>query len=97
MPPGFYLVFPHRKSDIEQTCGRQDILYQSALLNINDRHLQLAFPFLYASYLLSISYIPITFRPRQGGVNSISIPKIIKIGKQAIKDFRKINKTISKK
>lgn len=44
----------------------------------------------------SIKYIPITFRPRQGGANSINIPKIIKIGKQAIKDFRKMNKIISK-
>lgn len=41
-----------------------------------------------------IKYIPITFRPRQGGVNSINIPKIIKIGKQAVIDFIKINKMI---
>lgn len=52
---------------------------------------------IYAKKGCSVKYIPITFRPRQGGVNSINIPKIIKIGKQAIKDFRKINKTISKK
>lgn len=42
-----------------------------------------------------IKYIPITFRPRQGGVNSINIKKIFGIGKQAVKDFRKINKIIS--
>lgn len=30
----------------------------------------------------------ISFKPRQGGVNSINIPKIIKIGYQALKDFR---------
>ena len=47
MPPGFYLMFPHQKSDITQIYGRPDILYQSASLNINDRHLPLAFPFLY--------------------------------------------------
>lgn len=41
-----------------------------------------------------IKYIPITFRPRQGGVNSINIPRIFGIGKQAIKDFRRINKII---
>lgn len=41
-----------------------------------------------------LKYIPITFRPRQGGVNSINIPKIIKIGQKAVSDFVKINKTI---
>lgn len=34
-----------------------------------------------------IAFVPISFRPRQGGVNSINIPKIIKIGIQAVKDF----------
>ena len=29
----------------------------------------------------------ITFRNRQGGVNSINIPRIIKIGIKALKDF----------
>lgn len=41
-----------------------------------------------------LKYIPITFRARQGGVNSINIPKIIKIGEKAITDFIKINKDI---
>jgi glycosyltransferase involved in cell wall biosynthesis len=35
----------------------------------------------------NINYYPITFRPRQGGVNSINFKKIIKIGWKAIKDF----------
>ena len=39
-----------------------------------------------------VEFIPITFRPRQGGVNSINIPRITKIGIQALKDFRRINK-----
>ena len=39
-----------------------------------------------------IRFIPITFRPRQGGVNSINIRKITKIGIQAVKDFRTIKK-----
>ncbi len=39
-----------------------------------------------------VKFKPITFRPRQGGVNSINIPKIIKIGWQAVKDFRKIKR-----
>lgn len=38
-----------------------------------------------------IKYIPITFRPRQGGVNSINMKKIFQIGRQAVKDFRRIN------
>jgi glycosyltransferase involved in cell wall biosynthesis len=34
-----------------------------------------------------IRWVPITFRPRQGGVNSINIPKIIGIGRRALRDF----------
>ena len=41
-----------------------------------------------------IAFIPITFRPRQGGVNSINIPKIIKIGIQALKDFAALRKVM---
>ncbi len=41
-----------------------------------------------------VKYLPITFRPRQGGVNSINMKKIVKIGKQALKDFIAINKII---
>ena len=36
----------------------------------------------------NVQFIPITFRPRQGGVNSINLKKITKIGIQAVKDFR---------
>ncbi len=43
----------------------------------------------------AVKYIPITFRPRQGGVNSINMKKIIGIGRQAWKDFRTINKVIA--
>ena len=39
-----------------------------------------------------IRYIPITFRPRQGGENSINFKKIIPIGKKALKDFRELSK-----
>jgi dolichol-phosphate mannosyltransferase len=42
-----------------------------------------------------VKFIPITFRPRQGGVNSINLPRIFKIGKQAVKDFRQIKKAMS--
>ena len=43
---------------------------------------------------LGVEYYPITFRPRQGGVNSINIPKITKLGIKALKDFRELAKTI---
>ncbi len=42
----------------------------------------------------NVKFIPITFRPRQGGVNSINFKKITKIGKQAVKDFMKIKKSL---
>lgn len=39
----------------------------------------------------NIKFYPITFKPRQGGVNSINFKRIVKIGFQALKDFRIIN------
>ncbi len=51
---------------------------------------------IYAKKDCKVKYIPITFRPRQGGVNSINMKKIFGIGKQALKDFREINRTINK-
>ena len=41
-----------------------------------------------------IQYIPITFRPRQGGVNSINMKRIFGIGRKALKDFREINRSL---
>jgi len=49
---------------------------------------------IYGKKNLPVKYIPITFRPRQGGVNSINLKKIFKIGRQAVADFRQINKSI---
>ncbi|WMJ87919.1 glycosyltransferase family 2 protein [Anaerocolumna sp. MB42-C2] len=49
---------------------------------------------IYGKKKLPVKYLPITFRPRQGGVNSINMKKIFKIGIQAVKDFLKINKYI---
>jgi glycosyltransferase involved in cell wall biosynthesis len=43
-----------------------------------------------------IRYIPITFRPRQGGKNSIHFTNILKIGIQARRDFREIEKKLEK-
>ncbi|GMO49741.1 MAG: glycosyltransferase family 2 protein [Treponemataceae bacterium] len=44
----------------------------------------------------NILFIPITFRQRQGGVNSINLKKIIKIGFRAVKDFYQIKKGLEK-
>lgn len=50
----------------------------------------------YTKKQMRILYIPITFQPRQGGVNSINLPKICRIGAKALSDFRKINREINK-
>lgn len=42
----------------------------------------------------SVAWYPITFRPRQGGVNSINMKRIIKIGWKALGDFRMINRNL---
>ena len=41
-----------------------------------------------------IGWYRITFRPRQGGVNSINMKRIFKIGWKALGDFRKINRNL---
>lgn len=43
-----------------------------------------------------VEFLPVTFRPRQGGVNSINLKKISKIGIQAVKDFCAIKKQMEK-
>lgn len=41
-----------------------------------------------------IGWYDITFKPRQGGINSINMKRIFKIGWKALGDFRKINKNL---
>lgn len=43
-------------------------------------------------YNEKVIFKEITFKPRQGGVNSINIPKIVKIGWKALYDFRQFKK-----
>ena len=43
-------------------------------------------------YNEKVLFKEITFKPRQGGVNSINIPKIVKIGYKALGDFKKLKK-----
>jgi len=40
-------------------------------------------------------WFPITFKPRQGGENSINMKRIFKIGWKALGDFRSINKRLN--
>jgi len=49
---------------------------------------------LYEKSKSNIRYVPITFRPRQGGTNSINLKRIFKIGQQAIKDFASLRRNI---
>lgn len=43
-----------------------------------------------------IGWSTITFKPRQGGVNSINMKRIFKIGLKALGDFRKINRNLKR-
>lgn len=51
----------------------------------------------FAYYKERIKFISITFKPRQGGINSINIRKIVKIGWKALKDFGEIHKKMQKR
>jgi len=41
-------------------------------------------------------WLPITFKPRQGGVNSINMKRIFNIGRKALGDFKRINEQLKK-
>ena len=49
---------------------------------------------IYTKHHHKLKFVPITFRPRQGGVNSINMKRIFNIGKNALRDFIRLNKTI---
>lgn len=42
----------------------------------------------------NVTFVPITFKPRQGGKNSINLPKIFKIGLNTMRDFAYLRKYI---
>ncbi|MFW6679564.1 glycosyltransferase family 2 protein [Lacrimispora sp. AGF001] len=48
----------------------------------------------FAHYNEKMVFKEISFKPRQGGVNSVNIPRIIKIGWNALKGFRKFKKEL---
>ena len=49
---------------------------------------------IYAKRDLGVKFLPITFRPRQGGTNSINMSRIFRIGIQALGDFRRLNRLL---
>ena len=49
---------------------------------------------LFMYYHEQVRFYPITFRPRQGGVNSINMRKIVRIGRQAVLDFCHIRRRL---
>ena len=44
----------------------------------------------FVHYKEKVAFNKITFKPRQAGINSVNIPKIMKIGWKALGDFRKL-------
>lgn len=44
-----------------------------------------------------VKFIPITFKPRQGGVNSINLKSIFGIGKKALSDFTSLNSKLNRR
>lgn len=75
---------------MEATCLRQHLSLVPENFNLSNVIISV----IYAKKNVPTKYIPITFRPRQGGVNSINMKKIFKIGEQALKDFKEINRAI---
>lgn len=61
-------------------------------LDFNLSNIMLTVCFLH--YKEKVKFIPITFKPRQGGVNSINFRKIIKIGIRAVKDFIRMRRKL---
>lgn len=49
---------------------------------------------IYEKHHLGVTYIPITFRPRQGGKNSLNMKRIVRIGRKAWKDFLHLRRNI---
>lgn len=44
----------------------------------------------------ALRFYQIEFKPRQGGINSINFPRIVKIGWKALSDFYQINRNVTK-
>lgn len=48
----------------------------------------------FAYFKENIEFVSISFKPRQGGVNSLNIPKIVKVGWKALRDFYLLRKDL---
>ncbi len=48
----------------------------------------------YTYYHDNVTFKEITFKPRQGGINSLNIKKIVKIGVNSLKDFKKFKRNM---
>ncbi len=51
---------------------------------------------IYKKHRRKMKFIPISFKPRQGGVNSINPAKIIKVGIRSLFEFVKLNRIIGR-
>ena len=51
---------------------------------------------IYKKHRRKMKFIPISFRPRQGGINSINPAKIIKVGIKSLVEFVKLNRIIGR-
>lgn len=50
----------------------------------------------FVAFMENVEFLSISFKPRQGGVNSINLLKIVKIGWSAIKDFYRLKKKMKR-
>lgn len=48
----------------------------------------------FVNYKEKVAFPAITFENRQGGVNSVNIPKIVKTGRKALHDFWILRKSM---
>lgn len=72
---------------------KKDILCKYIGKLPNDYNLpNIMFTTYFVYYKENIRFLDISFKPRQAGVNSINLKKIIKIGFNALKDFYKLRK-----
>lgn len=46
---------------------------------------------------MKVLWIPITFKPRQGGVNSINFKRIVRIGIRSVRDLRKVKRQLNRR
>lgn len=74
---------------------RADVLKEELPLIPKDYYLSnVLLSVIFVKKNLGVLFLPITFRPRQGGENFIDIKKIFKLGIQAVIDFHKLSNKI---